>query len=124
MSDVNGLMTSITQTDNTLELISKITELNDLSEYMSDKELDTALHLVLKLVMSPNVPSSKAPALIVQLQALAAKFAILATTYATILKDKAGTVNNNKKNVYYTMSSALDRVVDALKYSAKYGMGH
>lgn len=109
--------------ENPLELISKITELNDLHVYMQDEELDTALHLVLKLVMSPNVPSSKAPALIVQLQALAAKFAILATTYATIFKDKAGTTNNNKKNVYFTMSNALDRVVDALKYSAKYGMG-
>lgn len=108
--------------DNVLEMISRVTELNDLHEFMNDSELDTALFLMLKLVMNPNVPSAKAPALIVQLQALATKFAILATTYATIHKDKAGTVNNTKKNVYFTMSNSISSLVDALKYSAKYGM--
>lgn len=109
-------------TDNTLELISQITELNDLHYFMQDKELDKALHLVLKLVSNPNVPSSKAPALIVELQALSAKFAVLSVVYTTILQDKAGTVSNQKKNIYYKINAALDKVVDALKYSAKYGM--
>jgi hypothetical protein len=57
--------------------------------------------------------------IIIELQALSAKFAVLASYYTTIAKDKTGTPNNNKKNIYYTASSAIDRLVDALKYAAR-----
>ncbi len=103
----------------TLELISTVTEFNDLHEYMKDDQLDKALATIVKLLMYPDVPSAKAPVLIIELQALSAKFAVLASYYTTIAKDKAGTVNNNKKNVYYTANEAIDRLVDALKYSAR-----
>lgn len=103
----------------TLELISTVTEFNDLHEYMKDDQLDKALATIVKLLMNPDVPSAKAPMLIIELQALSAKFAVLASYYTTIAKDKAGTVNNNKKNVYYTANEAIDRLVDALKYSAR-----
>lgn len=108
--------------DNTLELISKITEFNDLHEYMQDEQLDKALAILVKLIMNPEVPSSKSPILIVELQAISAKLAILASVYSTIAKDKTGTVNNNKKNIYYSAKEAIDRLVDALKYSARFGM--
>jgi hypothetical protein len=107
---------------NTLELISEITEFNDLHEFMSDEQLDRALAILVKLIMNPEVPSAKAPMLIIELQAISAKLAILASFYSTIAKDKAGTVNNNKKNVYYSVKEALDRLVDALKYSARYSL--
>lgn len=105
--------------ENILEILSEITEFNDLSDFMNDEELDQALAHVIKLIAKPDVPSNVAPRLIVQLQAFSAKFAILATVYTTIQKDKAGTPNNMKKNIYYTLNTAVDRLVDALKYAAR-----
>ena len=105
---------------NSLELISDITEFNDLHEFMKDEHLDKVLGIVVKLLMNPDVPATKAPLLIIELQAMSTKFAILASVYSTILKDKAGTQNNNKKNVYYSVKESIDKLVDALKYVVRY----
>jgi len=106
----------VNEDKSSLELISTITEFNDLHEFMKDEHLDRALAVVIRLLMNQDVPSAKVPYLIVELQAMSAKFAILASVYSTILKDKAGTENNNKKNIYYTISSALGELAAALKY--------
>jgi hypothetical protein len=103
----------------TVNIISEITEINDLSEFMQDKELDEALLLIIKLITRPDVPSVKAPELIVQLQALSTKFAILARYYTSFEK---GVDASKKKNVYYTVNTAIDKLVDSLKYSAKFGV--
>lgn len=103
----------------TISLISEVTELNELSEFMKDKDLDDALELVIKLIMKPDVPSTKAPDLIVRLQALSTKFAVLARYYTTFEK---GVDASKKKNVYYTVSDAINKLVDSLKYSAKFGV--
>ena len=95
---------------NTLQLISDITEFNDLHEYMQDEHLDKALSIVVKLLMNPDVPSAKAPMLIMELQAMSTKFAVMSSVYSTIAKDKAGTVNNNKKNVYYSVKESIDKL--------------
>ncbi len=105
---------------NTLEIISQITEFNDLHEYMKDDHLDKAMAIVIKMLMSPDIPAAKAPHLIIELQAMSAKFGILAAYYTTVGKDKAGTVNNNKKNVYYSVKESIDKLVDALKYVVRY----
>lgn len=105
---------------NPLELISEITEFNDTSKFMNDAQLDKCMELVIKLLMKPDVPAAMAPRLIVELQALSTKFSMLAVYYATIGKDRAGTVNNHKKNIYYSTKEAIDKLVDALKYSARY----
>jgi hypothetical protein len=70
--------------------------------------------------MNPDVPSAKAPMLIMELQAMSTKFAVMSSIYSTIAKDKAGTVNNNKKNVYYSVKESIDKLVDALKYVVRY----
>jgi hypothetical protein len=103
-----------------LELISDITEFNDLHDYMKDEQLDRAMVVIIKLLMNPDVPAAKAPQLIIELQAISAKFAMLASYYSTIAKDKAGTANNNKKNIYYSVKESLDRLVDSLKYVVRY----
>lgn len=105
--------------DSVLELVSTVTEFNDLHEYLQDDGLDEALALVVKLVMKPDVVGAALPSLIVKLQAYSARFQILAVTYTTIKKDRAGTVNNNKKNIYYAVYDALDKLVAALKYSTR-----
>ena len=105
---------------NSLELINTITEFNDLHEYMKDQQLDKALAIVIKLLMNPDVPPAKAPNLIIELQAMSTKFALMASVYSTIAKDKAGTQNNNKKNIYYSAKESIDKLVDALKYVVRY----
>ena len=110
----------MTQDKNTLELISDITEFNDLQEFMKDEHLDKALAIVVKILMNPDVPSAKAPMLIMELQAMSTKFAVMSSVYSTIAKDKAGTINNNKKNVYYSVKESIDKLVDALKYVVRY----
>lgn len=104
--------------NNIFESISEVSEFNDLSKYMNDADLDEALALVIKLIVKPDVPSSKAPELIVRLQALSAKFAILKRYYMTFEK---GTEASIKKNTYASMTDAIDKVVDSLKYIARYG---
>ena len=105
---------------NTLEIINLITEFNDINEYMKDEQLDKALAIVVKLLMNPDVPASKAPMLIIELQAMSTKFSMMASVYSTIAKDKAGTTNNNKKNIYYSAKESIDKLVDALKYVVRY----
>jgi hypothetical protein len=105
---------------NTLELISSITEFNDLHEYMKDEQLDKALAIIVKLLLNPDVPAAKAPHLIIELQAMSTKFSMLASYYSTVAKDKAGTTNNNKKNIYYSAKESIDKLVDALKYVVRY----
>lgn len=105
--------------ENVLELINTIDELMMLHDYLKDDNVDTALSSVVKLMLNPEIPSAKALPLIVELQAISATCSIKATWYATVAKDRAGTENNNKKNIYYTLADAFDKVVAALKYSAK-----
>ena len=99
-----------------IELISELTEFNDIKQYMNDPDLDYALDLIIKLIAKPDVPSSKAPDLIVKMQALSAKFAMMSRFYTTFEK---GGENAKKKNVYYTAEEAIDKLVAALKYSMK-----
>ena len=105
-------------TESTIDQINMLTEFNDMKEFMNDKDLDFALDLIIKLIAKPDVPSSKAPDLIVKMQALSAKFAMLSRFYTTFEK---GGENAKKKNVYYTAEEAINKLVDALKYSARYG---
>jgi hypothetical protein len=102
----------------TIDIINEITEFNDMKEFMGDSDLDYALDLIIKLIAKPDVPSSKAPDLIIKMQALSAKFAMLSRFYTTFEK---GGENAKKKNVYYTAEEAINKLVDALKYSARYG---
>jgi hypothetical protein len=107
--------------NNTLELINQISEFNDLHKFMEDDQLDTALALVVKLLLDPKIPASKAPTVIVQLQALSFKFKTSGIVYQTIRKGPTGSDSNHKKSIYYSVSEGIDRLVDALKYSARYG---
>lgn len=105
-----------------IETINRITEINDLSEFLGDEDFDQAMQLVIKLIVNPGVDPAMAQKLIVRLQALSTKYAVLAVTYSTIKRDKAGTPNNYKKNIYHSLKEALDKLCDALKYPARLGL--
>lgn len=100
----------------TLELINEVSEFTDISEIMEDEELTNALGLIVKLMMSPDVPPQRAVTLIVQLEAYAAKFAMLASYYTNVKKD-----NRAKKNLYFSAKEATQRLCDSMKYAAKAG---
>ena len=100
-------------TETVLEQISNVTEFNDISEYMSDKDLDDALETIIKLITKPDVPSTKAPALIVKLQAISAKFAMQARYYTTF--EKGGDASK-KKNTYYTAAEAAENENNDIAY--------
>jgi hypothetical protein len=102
-----------------LEIISQIGEFQELHEFMEDPELDEAMAIMVQLMVNPNLKPETNQRLIVQLQAYAAKFSMLASIYTTVKKAPAGSPNNFKKNIYYTMAESLDKLVQALKYTFK-----
>ena len=104
--------------DSPVDLISQITELNDVSDYMQDEQLDRALHLVVKILFEKGrIPADKAPAVITELQALATVFSLKATYYATI--GKSGSEETKKKNIYFTAKESIGKLCDAMKYLSK-----
>ena len=105
--------------ENTFQLISQVTEFNDISEHMQDEDLDLALDIIIKLIAKPDVPASKVAALIVQLQAMSVKFKMQAKYY---MHFKKGTQFAAKKGTYMTASESIDKLVDALKYEARFGV--
>lgn len=100
----------------TIDLVNEVAEFTDISEMMDDEQLTEALGVIVKLMMNPDVPAQKAIGLIVQLEAYAAKFKMLASYYTNVKKD-----DRAKKNLYYSANEAVQRLVDSLKYSAKLG---
>lgn len=101
--------------DNQLELISLISEFNELHEFMHDEQIDRALELIVKLIVAQgDIPTQKIPFVIVELQALATKFAIQASYYGNM--GKGGVREAHIKNVCYTMKEAIGKLVDSLKY--------
>lgn len=103
-------------------LINKVSEFNDVHEFMQDEHIDKALAIIVKTMLNPDISAVKAVPLVAQLQALSAKFAILATWYSTVSKGPAGSENHTKKNVYYSMRDATEKLADSLKYSARLGI--
>lgn len=110
------------ENESILDIISEVTELNDMHEFMQDEELDRALASIVKLTMTSNLSPAKAATLIVKMQAASARFKMQATTYKVINTGRSGTDQYTKKNVYYAASDVLDKLVDALKYMARYGV--
>lgn len=104
-------------TDETeIQLISKIQEFVDMHEFMKDEDVDKALVYVVKLCANPNIPGVHATRAILQLQAISTKCALMATYYTNVNKDRELA---KRKNVYYSMRDAIDKLVDALKYTAR-----
>jgi len=100
--------------ENTIDILNSVNDFNELSEYMQDEEITQTLVAIAKLIAKPDIPPDKAARLIVQIQAYSAKFAMLASFYANVKKD-----DRAKKNVYYSAREALDKLVDALKYTVR-----
>ena len=91
--------------------IDKINGLSEIADYMQDEELTSALTMIAKLIIKPDIPLNVATVEIVRLQAIAAKMSFKATWMANVDKsDRA------KKNIYYTAAESINDLVSALKY--------
>jgi len=101
-------MVNNNESKTTLDMVNGLAEI---SEYMKDDELDTALTMVAKLILKPDIPINVATIEIVRLQAIAAKMSFKATWMANVEKgDRA------KKNIYFTAANSINELVAALKY--------
>ena len=96
------------QSNTTLE---QLNDLADIAEFMQDEDLTTALTMIAKLIIKPDIPIQVATLEIVRLQAIASKLALQATWMANV--DKS---NRGKKNIYYTAAESVNNLVSALKY--------
>jgi len=97
--------------ENNATTIDMINGLSEIADYMQDEELTTALTMIAKLIIKPDIPLNVATIEIVRLQAIAAKMSFKATWMANVDKsDRA------KKNLYYTAAESLNDLVSALKY--------
>ena len=91
--------------------LDQINGLAEIAEFMEDEELTTALSMIAKLIIKPDIPMPVAAIEIVRLQAIAGKLALKATWMANVDKN-----NRAKKNIYYTAAEAVNNLVSALKY--------
>ena len=91
--------------------VSMLNDLSEIAEYMDDEDLTSAITMLAKLIIKPEIPIQVATVEIVRLQAIAGKMALKATWMANV--DKS---NRAKKNIYYTAAEAINNLVSALKY--------
>lgn len=104
---------------NSLDYLSQVQDLMDLYEFMEDDDLAEAMDLALKCIAKPNIPPAYAKEALLKMEALSFKFRMMGNTYMTIKKGTSGTVENKKKNVYFSVSEACHELAGALKYVAR-----
>ncbi len=97
--------------ESNITTLEQLNDLSDIAEYMQDEDLTTALTMIAKLIIKPDIPIQVATLEIVRLQSIAAKLSLKATCMANV--DKS---NRGKKNIYYTAAEAVNNLVSALKY--------
>jgi hypothetical protein len=99
------------QNESSQTTLQMINGLSEIAEFMNDEELTTALTMIAKLIIKPDIPPHVASLEIVRLQAIAAKMSFRATWMTNVDKSDRG-----KKNIYYTAAEAINDLVSALKY--------
>lgn len=95
-------------------MLNQVSDLYDIAEYMNDPELTLALEFIAKVMLKPDIPLDVVSRELVKLQAIGAKCAMRATYMANV--DKS---DRPRKNMYYTASAEIDKLVSSLKYLLK-----
>lgn len=101
-------------TEEARDILEVVPEFSMLSEKLDDRELDQALVYIAKLLEAPDINVNAAQYAIVNLEALAGKFAIASLWYKTY--GKGGVEERYKKDAYYTARDTCRQLVDSLKY--------
>lgn len=105
--------------NHSLEYLSTIQDLVDMNDFMQDAQFEAALELVVKCTAKPDMPPAVAKRAIVQMQSWAFIFKMKGQKYMTIDKGKAGSDENHKKNVYFSVSEQCHDMAQSLKYLLK-----
>ena len=92
-------------------MLQQIDEFDKISSELNDPDVDVLLDMVVQLLTKHDMLDTKAPLVIVRLEALSAKFAILARYYTTMEKNQS-----TKKNLYYTLADQAHQLAAAMKY--------
>lgn len=95
------------------EYLEGAEQLSVTADFLNDDEARFALSVIRKLIQKPDVTHVAAQKTIIQLQAIAAQSKMLAKYYQTIGKTEADA--SHHKNLYYSLSEELDKLVMALK---------
>lgn len=96
------------------DLLEEIQEINSVSKFMSDTNVDQVLAQCVKIVAKPDIPPHVASVLIVKLSAMCAIFRVKAKNYMLIEKDAQNA--SQKKNLYLTLADSLQELINSLKY--------
>lgn len=102
-----------------LQSTSNIQDLLDLNDWMKDDDYTEALAKVVNIIARDEISAEKCAKLVVKFAAWGSLFNQKAQTYMTIKKDRAGTDNNMKKNVYFSISKDCYEMSAALKYMVR-----
>lgn len=94
--------------------LEQISDLYEISQFMGDEELTTALEFVAKVILKPDIPQQVVMVELVRMQAIAAKMSLKATYMANV--DRS---NKAQKNMYYTAAEQLNLLCQTLKYYVK-----
>lgn len=100
--------------DKVVEYLSSVQDANDVSEFLSDPEVDQTLAHVIRLIAKPDTPAEFARPLIVKLQAMSFMFKVRGKKY--MIMDKTKPEARDKKNFYLSLAEETDKLVAALKY--------
>ena len=95
--------------------LEQISDLYEISTYMNDQELTTALEFVAKIIVNPDIPQRVIQVELQRMQAIAMKMAMRATWMTNV--DKS---SREKKNMYYTVAEQLNLVCQTLKYNIRH----
>lgn len=101
-----------------LEMISEVTEFNELHLYFKDNDVDEAMGAIIRLIARPDATRAAAP-LVVKLQALSSKFALMGKYYMLYDTDETKEAKTRKKNTLLTLSAELEKLSNAVKYLVK-----
>lgn len=102
-----------------LSMISEISEFMELHLYFKDDDVDEALGTLIRLIAKPNVPATTAAPLVVKLQALSSKFALMGKVYMLYDLDITKEEKTRRKNMLLTFSAELEKLSNAVKYLVK-----
>jgi hypothetical protein len=109
----------LTDKKHPLEYLSEIQDLMDMNDFMEDEDFGAAVDLALKVIAKPDLPPAAAKKALLQMQGWAFIFKLKAQTYMTIHKGQTGTRENQKKNVYFSLSEQCHELAQSLKYISK-----
>lgn len=96
------------------ELITQVDEVNHLSSFLDDPDVDQALGRVVSMLANTHIPAETAAYEVVYLTDLSVLFKLKAKNYWLLKADAPDA--RKKKDLYLTLSDCIEKLAGALKY--------